>query len=48
MVAEIMGREAGVCGGRGGSQHMAFRHFHSNGVQGGMTGIAPDSRWRAA
>ena len=40
LVAEIMGREAGICGGRGGSQHMAFRHFHSNGVQGGMTGIA--------
>ena len=40
LVAEVMGREAGVCGGRGGSQHMAFRHFHSNGVQAGMTGIA--------
>ena len=40
LVAEIMGREAGVCRGRGGSQHMVFRHFHSNGVQGGMTGIA--------
>ncbi|MEO6024740.1 MAG: thiamine pyrophosphate-dependent enzyme [Burkholderiales bacterium] len=39
LVAEIMGREAGVCGGYGGSQHMAFRHFHSNGVQAGMTGI---------
>ncbi len=39
LVAEIMGREAGVCGGRGGSQHMAWRHFHSNGVQAGMTGI---------
>ena len=39
LVAEIMGREAGVCGGRGGSQHLAYRHFHSNGVQGGMTGI---------
>jgi 2-oxoisovalerate dehydrogenase E1 component len=39
LVAEIMGREAGVCGGIGGSQHIAFRHFHSNGVQGGMTGI---------
>jgi 2-oxoisovalerate dehydrogenase E1 component len=39
LVAEIMGREAGVCGGRGGSQHLAWRHFHSNGVQGGMTGI---------
>jgi 2-oxoisovalerate dehydrogenase E1 component len=39
LVAEIMGREAGVCGGRGGSQHLAWRHFHSNGVQAGMMGI---------
>ncbi|HJR58740.1 MAG TPA: thiamine pyrophosphate-dependent enzyme [Vicinamibacterales bacterium] len=39
LVAEIMGREAGVCGGIGGSQHLAFRHFHSNGVQAGMTAI---------
>ena len=39
LVTEIMGRQAGVCGGRGGSQHLAYRHFHSNGVQGGMTGI---------
>ncbi len=39
LVAEIMGREAGVCGGIGGSQHIAFRGFHSNGVQGGMTAI---------
>lgn len=39
LVAEIMGRAAGACGGRGGSQHLVWRHFHSNGVQGGMTGI---------
>jgi len=39
LVAEIMGRAAGVCGGFGGSQHLAFRHFHSNGVQAGMTAI---------
>jgi 2-oxoisovalerate dehydrogenase E1 component len=39
LVAEIMGRQAGVCGGGGGSQHLAYRHFHSNGVQGGMAGI---------
>jgi len=39
LVAEIMGREAGVCGGRGGSQHLLHRHFHSNGVQAGMSGI---------
>ncbi len=39
LVCEIMGRESGVCGGVGGSQHIAFRHFHSNGVQAGMTAI---------
>lgn len=39
LVAEVMGRNAGVCGGRGGSQHLIHRHFHSNGVQGGMTAI---------
>ena len=39
LVGEVMGRESGVCGGIGGSQHIAFRRFHSNGVQGGMTGI---------
>ena len=40
LVAEIMGRELGVCRGVGGSQHLAYRNFHSNGVQGGMTGIS--------
>jgi 2-oxoisovalerate dehydrogenase E1 component len=39
LVAEVMGREAGICGGHGGSQHLAYGHFHSNGVQGGMSGI---------
>lgn len=39
LIGEIMGRASGVCGGIGGSQHIAFRRFHSNGVQGGMTGI---------
>jgi 2-oxoisovalerate dehydrogenase E1 component len=40
LLAEVMGRAAGVCGGHGGSQHLAFRGFHSSGVQGGMTAIA--------
>ena len=39
LIAEIMGRAAGICGGIGGSQHLAYRGFHSNGVQGGMTAI---------
>ena len=40
LVAEIMGRETGVCRGVGGSQHLAYRNFHSNGVQGGMTAMS--------
>ena len=39
LLAEIMGREGGVCCGMGGSQRLAYRNFHSNGVQAGMTGI---------
>jgi 2-oxoisovalerate dehydrogenase E1 component len=39
LLAEIAGREGGVCGGYGGSQHLLAGHFHSNGVQGGMTAI---------
>lgn len=39
LTAEIMGRQAGICGGFGGSQHIAWRNFHSNGIQGGMTAI---------
>jgi 2-oxoisovalerate dehydrogenase E1 component len=40
LIEEVMGREGGVCGGIGGSQHLAFGGFHSNGVQGGLTAIA--------
>lgn len=47
LIAEVMGREAGVCRGYGGSQHIAHRHFHSNGVQAGMAGIgAGIAKWR--
>jgi 2-oxoisovalerate dehydrogenase E1 component len=40
LIAEIMGRQSGVCGGRGGSQHLCANGFFSNGVQGGMTPVA--------
>jgi 2-oxoisovalerate dehydrogenase E1 component len=39
LLGEVMGREVGVCRGAGGSQHIAYRHFHCNGVQAGMTAI---------
>ena len=40
LLAEILGRPDGVCGGRGGSQHLYLGNFYSNGVQGGTVGNA--------
>lgn len=40
LFAEILGRSTGVCGGRGGSQHLAWRNFHSSGIQGGLVPLA--------
>ena len=40
LMAEILGRETGVCGGRGGSQHVCAHGFFSNGVQGGIVPVA--------
>ena len=40
LLAEILGRPDGVCGGRGGSQHLHWRNFYSNGIQGGSVGNA--------
>lgn len=40
LLAELMGKEDGVCGGRGGSQHLCKDNFFTNGVQGSMVPIA--------
>jgi len=40
LMAEIMGRASGVCGGRGGSQHLCGPGFFSSGVQGGFMPVA--------
>lgn len=40
LVAEVMGRQTGMCGGRGGSQHICNRGFYSNGIQGGIVPVA--------
>lgn len=36
LLAELMGRATGIVGGRGGSQHICYGDFYSNGVQGGI------------
>jgi TPP-dependent pyruvate/acetoin dehydrogenase alpha subunit len=44
LAAELMGKSTGLVGGRGGSQHIHWQNFYSNGVQGGIvpqaTGMA--------
>ena len=40
LIAELMGKKIGVCGGIGGSQHLHRKRFFSNGIQGGMIPIA--------
>jgi 2-oxoisovalerate dehydrogenase E1 component len=44
LAAEVLGRETGCCGGRGGSQHLQQGSFYTNGLTGGMvpgaTGMA--------
>jgi 2-oxoisovalerate dehydrogenase E1 component len=39
LAAEIMGKPTGLVGGRGGSQHIQWRNFYSNGIQGGIVPI---------
>ncbi len=40
LAAELMGRASGLVGGRGGSQHIHWRNFYSNGIQGGIVPVA--------
>jgi 2-oxoisovalerate dehydrogenase E1 component len=39
LIAEVMGKAAGLCGGHGGSQHLCYQRFFSNGIQGGFVPI---------
>lgn len=52
LLAEIMGREIGMCGGKGGSQHIFAGNFYTNGVLGGIvpcaTGIALAEKYKAS
>jgi 2-oxoisovalerate dehydrogenase E1 component len=40
LLAEVMGKATGTCGGLGGSQHLCAPGFFSNGIQGGIVPIA--------
>lgn len=40
LLAEVMGRATGACGGKGGSQHLCRGNFYSNGVLGSTVPVA--------
>ncbi len=40
LYAELMGRATGLVGGRGGSQHICYENFYTNGIQGGIVAAA--------
>jgi len=41
LMAEVMGKSTGVCGGWGGSQHLCVPNsFYANGIQGGTVPLA--------
>jgi len=40
LIAELMGKRTGVVGGKGGSQHLHYMNFYTNGITGGMAPIA--------
>jgi TPP-dependent pyruvate/acetoin dehydrogenase alpha subunit len=40
LLCEVMGKAPGVCGGKGGSQHLCNGNFYSNGVLGSIVPVA--------
>ncbi|MCZ6915699.1 MAG: thiamine pyrophosphate-dependent enzyme [Gemmatimonadetes bacterium] len=40
LIAELMGKATGTCGGVGGSQHLHAENYYSSGVQGGLLPVA--------
>jgi 2-oxoisovalerate dehydrogenase E1 component len=40
LLAELLGKASGTCGGIGSSQHLCYNNFFSNGIQGGIVPVA--------
>lgn len=40
LLAELLGKASGTCGGIGSSQHLCNNNFFSNGIQGGIVPVA--------
>jgi len=39
LIAELMGKKNGAVEGRGGSQHIRYKNFYTNGITGGMVPV---------
>jgi 2-oxoisovalerate dehydrogenase E1 component len=40
LIAELLGKASGTCGGIGSSQHLCNNNFFSNGIQGGIVPVS--------
>ncbi|HEY4109847.1 dehydrogenase E1 component subunit alpha/beta [Puia sp.] len=40
LLAELLGKRSGTCGGIGSSQHLCHNNFFSNGIQGGIVPVS--------
>lgn len=40
LLAELLGKRSGTCGGIGSSQHLCHNNFYSNGIQGGIVPVS--------
>ncbi len=40
LIAELLGKASGTCGGIGSSQHLCNNNFYSNGIQGGIVPVS--------
>ena len=40
LFGELLGKKGGVCSGLGGSQHLQYKNFYTNGIQGSIVPVA--------
>lgn len=45
LLGEILSKKSGMCEGRGGSQHIHYKNFYTNGIQGGIVPNAMGMAW---
>ncbi len=46
LVSEVLGKASGICSGIGGSQHLHWKNFYTNGIQGGWFHLQLAQPWQ--